>query len=130
VQRALGQLAVRFGQHAGAESSGVDAQGLADVLEAEHVAPIGGREPGERFTPEVEPASVRRTSVLQEGSDTILENREQESTLTACGLGASIHGFVTNTDFAVEPGQVDDRVTRMTEGGASTGGRRGGARNR
>src|SRR5262249_14125491 len=43
VQRALGELAVGFGQDAGTETSRVDAQGLADVLEAEHVAPIGGR---------------------------------------------------------------------------------------
>src|SRR5215470_3645074 len=130
MQRALGELAVGFSQHAGAEPSSVDAQGLADVLEAEHVAPVTGGEPRECFTPEVEPTSVRRPGVLQERADAILEDREQESTLAACGLGASIHGFVAYTDFAVEPGQVDDRVAWMTEGGPSTRGWRSGARNR
>src|SRR5262249_47028056 len=130
MQRALRELALGFSQYASAEPSGVDAQGLADVLEAEHVAPVIRGEPRERFTSEIEPASVRRPGVLQERPDAILEHREQESTLAACRLGASIHGFVAHTDFAVEPRQVDDRVARMTEGRSSTRGRRGRARNR
>src|SRR5439155_17373917 len=85
-------------------------------------------EPGERFTPEIETATVGRPCVLQERPNSILQHREEQSALTARRLGTPINRLVADADFAVESGQIHDRVARMTEGGAAARGRRRGTR--
>src|SRR5207249_10796367 len=108
-----------------------EARRLTDVLEGDHVAAVLRGEPGERLPPQVECSPVGRASVLEEGPDAVLQDRQQEPALATGRLGTPVDGLVAHADLAVEAGHVGCRVARVAERGApARRGGRGARRNR
>src|SRR5439155_4817698 len=88
-----------FGEHAGPQTAGVDAERLADVLEVEDIVPLVAAQPGEGLALEVSGAAVRRVRVLEERPDAVLEHCEEEPALAARRLGAPVDGLVAHADI-------------------------------